>query len=434
MRLEATLDHISARKVKISFTWLKYAGLVSICVAVFFPTFYNGFQLEWDDQWMLINHELVLNPTWGNIWYYLTHYVDGQYFPLNQLYYLGLFEWFGFNPTVYHLGSLLIHSCNVVMVYFLVWALISQLDSGHEGCNFLALGTALLFAIHPLQVEAVAWISASKVLWYGFFTLGSLLLYLFYLRSGKRRYLFLVFLGYGLGFMCKEQMIILPLLLVLFDLFVSRGEINRKRLWLEKIPFFAFALILWYGASQSGLGVTEVGGYSLDQRLALGSYCFNVYVFRFLAPVGLLHFYDYPIRAGESLPLIYYAYIVLVLFVGYGAWELFRGRSKLLLFALLFFIINLVLVLHIIPSPRTYMAADRYMYLPIIGLGMTMMWLLSKLSTKLKYDKGVKYALVCVGLILLGIQSHRMTRDWMDSVVLKEEIVEHLNKKVADGK
>ena len=438
MRLEATLDEIHTGKRSISISWLKYVGLVGLCFVVYFPTFYNGFQLEWDDQWMLINHELVLNPNWDNIWYYLTNYVDRQYFPLNQLYYLGIFELFGFNPTTYHLGSLIIHCSNTLMVYALVQKVVTIIGKNQEVDPFvIALGTAILFSLHPLQVEAVAWISASKVLWYGFFTLGCLLLYLRYLNSGRRMFLILVALGYGLGFMCKEQMIILPLLLVLFDLFLNQQQISAKRLLLEKIPFFLIAFIFWYGAARNGLGLAEAGGYPLGQRLALGSYCFTTYLFRFLAPVGLLHFYDFPIRSGDSLPLIYYSYLVLVPFAGYGIYDIYKRQHKVLLFAILFFCINLVLVLHLVPSPRTYMAADRYMYLPIIGMCMILCWTGYKLWNKIKYKSLAKYAgflVVSACMLILGVQAHEMTKNWKDSVVLKQEIVDHLNQKGADAK
>ena len=419
---------IPASVVQILAVWL-------VTVVVFLPTFGNGFQLEWDDQWMLINHELILNPIWDNIWYYLTHYVDGEYFPLNQLYYLLLFQINGFDPMVYHTGSLLLHMINIGLVFVLVGKILSRLVPQIKHRQWIVIFTTILFAIHPLQVEAVAWISASKVLLFAFFTLVSLLIYMKYLANGNYLYLAGAALCYLLGFMSKEQMIILPLLLVLFDVFFKSKGISVRRLALEKVTFFIVAMVLWYYAARSGMGLLDAEYYPWHQRLALGSYCYFTYWFRFLAPVGLLHFYDYPIEVGGALPKLYYGYIVMTGLLSYGLVEWWRSGSRLIVFGLLFTIINLVLVLHVVPSPRTYMAADRFVYLPIIGMALIVGWVLVKAWSYVpRLPGGLVGSMMAGVLILFGVVSYSKTEQWRDSLTLKKEIREHLENKRAQVK
>ena len=158
--------------------------LVVLIGIAFYPTLFNDFQRQWDDQWMLLEHHILLNPSLENWWFYFTHFDRGQYYPLNQLYYLGFYHFFGFDPTAYHMGSLIIHMINSILVFYLV-RLIGRQIAGNESkkAEWLAGLVALIFAIHPLQVESIAWISASKVLLYTAFTLIGLITYMIYIRS-----------------------------------------------------------------------------------------------------------------------------------------------------------------------------------------------------------------------------------------------------------
>lgn len=426
------IDRSMGSLSKLSGRWLQLGLICIVTLVVYWPTFDNGFQMEWDDQWMLINHELVLNPTWENLQYYFTHYVDGQYFPLNQLYYLLLFQINGLNPFVFHLGSLIIHMLNTAMVFLLLSEIVQRIVPTEKYVTCIVLLATLLFAIHPLQVEPVAWISASKVLLFAFCTLSALLLYFRYLDNLKYPYLIAVFLCYILGFMSKEQMIVLPILLILFDFFFRRQNTSVRRLMIEKIPFLVVALILWYYAAKSGMGALDTTTYPWYQRMALGSYCYFTYWFRFLAPVGLLHFYDFPIEVGESLPSWYYFYLIMVILLGYGIVEWWKSRLYLVVFCLLFTVINLALVLHIVPSPRTYMAADRFVYLPMVGMGLLFAWAIIKSWTYVpKMNGGIVLAMVTGLLVVLGVISYGKTEQWHDSLTLKKEIREYLDQKKA---
>lgn len=160
-----------------------------------------------DDQWMVFSHYTERGWTVDNLWHIFTDFYGGQYAPLAFLSYLVLYAGFGYDPFYFHMFSLLLH----IGCVCLVWKLISSLLRVHGGVSekqilYVNFITTLLFAVHPINVEAVAWISALKVLLYAFFlSLGATLLFTLYtnikdfLLCINDRVLSLFFLGKGTG-------------------------------------------------------------------------------------------------------------------------------------------------------------------------------------------------------------------------------------------
>ena len=406
--------------------------LLSITFAIFYPSLTHDFQYEWDDQWMVLRHPMLMDQSPSNIWYYFTHYDRGQYFPLNQLYYIGIYRLFGFDPGAYHAGSLLLHFTNVVLVFALVYRLMKWVGKEYsERKAVLSAGfIALIFAVHPLQVESVAWISASKVLLYALFTLLGLFFYLYYKQKNRFGFLILIILCYIAGMMSKEQAIIFPLNLLLLDGVLHKsGKVHfTKKVMIEKLPFFVLAFLFWYWSSQNHLGVLNVeDSFPAGQRLVLGSYSLLIYIFRFLAPGRLLYFYGYPISQGEVLSPLYYIYVLLVLFFLLYLADLYRRKEYFPVFGLLFFGVNLLLVLHILPMPRAMITADRYMYLSIIGLSAWAGWGLRYLHGRAG-RKGRRILLFCSGVLLLVLMTYSniLTRKWENSDTIKQEVRQYL--------
>ncbi|MBY5959105.1 hypothetical protein KUV50_13215 [Membranicola marinus] len=209
------------------------------------------------------------------------------------------------------------------------------------------------------------------------------------------------------------------------------------KITLEKIPFFLLAFLFWYWSAQNNLGILELeGAYSWDQRFVFGSYSLIVYVIRFILPVNLLYFYGFPIVTGESLSWFYYGYIIIASFLLLYIIDLYRNRVFLPFFGLLFFGINILLVLHILPMPRAMITADRYMYLSIIGLSVWAVWGANHLYQVVKQRKWLKNNKVqqyaaggLIGLFLMGcaIYSNVLTRKWDTSETIKREVREYLH-------
>ena len=159
-----------------------------------------------DDQWMVFSHYTERGWTVDNLWHIFTDFYGGQYAPLAFLSYLVLYAGFGYDPFYFHMFSLLLH----IGCVCLVWKLISSLLRVHGGVSekqilYVNFITTLLFAVHPINVEAVAWISALKVLLYAFFYLLGLLCYLRYIRTSKIFYYVLTIGCFLCSFWGKEQ-------------------------------------------------------------------------------------------------------------------------------------------------------------------------------------------------------------------------------------
>jgi hypothetical protein len=415
-------------------------GLVSILsILVFLPTFSNDFQLAWDDTWQVLENPLVHHFSLEVIFYHFNHFWQGQYSPVNSIFYLWINLLFGINATAFHTACLLIHLINSWLVFSISFRFISRFlpTIGISRTQGYAFFSTLLFAIHPLQVESVAWISASKIILYGLFTLSAIWSYFRYMQNSKPIWLIVTASAYVFGFASKEQAIILPLNLLLIDFAWGRftgikwSQFLSSRVILEKIPFFLLALIFLYFTWINSPGTIQPeGGYPIYQRVVFAFYSLVEYVFRFLAPAKLYFFHPYPMTPGESLPLFYWGYLPLAGIIGYFVWEQYRNGNPFVLIGFLFFLVNLVLVLHIIPLPRPVITADRYMYLSVIGLawvlvGLGQSWITSVKSKKLN-------AILLGGLvwmIFLAFQTNIRTAEWKDSESTKSNVIELIEKK-----
>ena len=343
-------------------------GLLLLTVLAYFPTFFNDFQYAWDDQWQVLDYEFVQNHSFHDLAFHFTHFHLGQYMPVNTLLYILIYKLFGFNPSAFHAASLAVHCANVMLVFTILSKILLKVKPNWKtgrAKGFSVLGS-LVFAIHPLQVESVAWISASKVVLYTLFVLLGLWAYLKYINGRKLSWLFAVAFCYLLAYGSKEQAIIFPLNLLALDYILDRfrpahpkGQI--KKVLIEKVPFFAFAALLYAFSISNGLGQLNIEGYPLHQRAMFAMGSFMDYVFRSVAPVKLYYFYFFPIEPGEPLPVYFYGYIVLILIVAVFLWHNHKKNNRLVIFGALLFFINIVLVLHIVPMPRKMITADRYM-------------------------------------------------------------------------
>ncbi|WP_326327992.1 hypothetical protein [Parapedobacter sp. 10938] len=357
---------------------IPYLLLAGLSVLVLYPALFHGFsQRSGDDNWMLYENPAVWNLDWETIRHYFTHFYSGQYSPLNTLYYALIYRFFGLAPFWYHLFSLVFHVINVMLVYAFVGRLLSArrlvVDSPLDAnkMRLITFFTALLFAIHPVQVESVAWISASKNLLYTLFFLLALLSYLRYRSAGRLTGFALTLLFYVLAFGCKEQAVVFPACLLLIDGYTG-VDLKRRRYWMSILPFFLSALgmaLVSLQAQESGFAAKLANEYyPVWQRLVLSCYAFTEYLYKSLLPIRLNYWYAFPMEPGEALPLFYWFYPLVVACFGVLVVSAWKRGWKTLLFGLGFLTINLALALHIIPMARGVLIADRYLYLGGIGL------------------------------------------------------------------
>lgn len=416
-----------------------YFFLGSLCLIFFSPTFFNYFQTSWDDQWQLINNPYVVNLSFRSFLYHISNFYHGQYSPVNTLYYYLIYVVFGMSAAAYHTGSLLLHIANTLLVFNFFQKIIKVVRPLNKTAHVLYFSgfASLVFAIHPLQVESIAWISASKILLCTLFMLLGCIAYIKYIMNGKWHHLVLTAVFYALAFGSKEQGILLVLILPLLDWVFGRYKgLNKsnyptyKKILLEKIPFVIIAFGMWYFSTANNLGgFIGENVYPLWQRLFFGGHSLIQYIFRSIAPIKLYYLYAYPMDLGEPLPVSFYIYPALVLMLSYFVHKQVKLKSQIVVFGIAFFLINLVLVLHIVPIPRYMITADRYMYLSMAGFGLVSSWFIYQLYIKYKQHRKLLVIGCSIWFLFLGGQSFYHTTLWKNSETIKKKAQEEFYRR-----
>jgi hypothetical protein len=411
------------------------SACLALCIAVFsvyFPVLSNEFLMFWDDQWVVINNYTYNGLTADNIRRILTEFYHGQYAPLNQLYYTCLYSVFGLNPFVFHSGSLLLHLSNVLLVYCFLRRLLSlTCGFGSVDVNCTAFIAALLFAVHPFNVESVAWLSASKVPLYSFFFLLAMISYIRYAGSKKLKYYFLTLLLFILSFGGKEQAVSLSLTVILLDYVLGRDMKDRK-IWFEKIPFLILAavggMITVYSVGRGYM--SGEGSYPFYQRAVFSSYALAEYFIKCTVPVKLSYLYMYPNLAGEAIPLNFWIYPALapVLFAVFVSRFNIR-KHRHAYFVLLFFIVNLAVTLHVISLPRFAIIADRYVYVSSIAVFLSIALLFRYASQRYPGFKRLLITGLSIYVLFTGLYSHERSKVWHDTDSLKKEMRELIEQR-----
>ncbi len=390
---------------------LTYWCLVIILIISFFSYYsilHNGF-VNWDDDDYIRNNPLVHSINLKNIF---SQNVMGNYHPLTILAIAIQYYFFELKESNYHLISLLLHLFNVVLVYFTIIHLSERVT--------IALIASLLFGIHPIHVESVAWAADQKDLLYTFFFLASYICYIKYIKNLHKLYYLLSFIFFILSLFSKAVAVTLPLIFILTDYFKER-KINLKSL-LEKIPFFVLSIIfgiLAIFAQREGGAINDVAIFTLPQRVVFASYGFINYLYHLIIPLNLSAIYPYPIKTGADMPTQYYLYlIVLILFIAYVIFTL--KSSKKIFFGISFFSITLFLVLQLLPVGQA-VVADRYAYIPSIGIfylageGLYLLWI--------KKYKTIVITLLSVFSILYITQTFARSKIWKDSFSLWNDVI-----------
>lgn len=397
-------------------------------LVVYFPVLYNSFQTKWDDQWVVINNYTSRGFTIDNILAILTEYYHGQYAPANQLYYTFIYSLAGYDSFAFHAASLLVHLMNSCLVYRLLTKILMMFypdKSFRDHIYTISFLSSVLFVIHPINAEAVAWIAASKILVYSFFYLLALNIYISHLESPREINYLYIFLLFTFSFAGKEQAVTFPVCMLLIHYFAG-GNLLDRRFWMDKIPFFILSLFFGWVTIESqaavGSGVFSASEqYPFFQRIVFASYALIEYAIKCVLPVNLFYIYPFPMMIGEPLPLRFYLYPITLIILTACGWSIYK-KKPLFLFGALFFIIHISLALHLIPISRFAITADRYVYISsIIGcLCISFVFVFFKRRfDKIAYVVNVLFFFL---LVSLGIYTNLRVRVWKDSETLKKEM------------
>lgn len=332
------------------------AGIIIIITgASFFPALKNGFT-NWDDSVYLIDNTLARELSIKNVVRIFTNLNKAVYEPLTLITFNIEHHFFGLDPFIYHLNNLLLHLLNTLLVFAMIYSLSKK--------NLLAAFiTSILFGIHPLRVESVAWITERKDVLYAFFYLLAMLSYIACLiKTHWKKYYVLSILFFILSVLSKPAAVSLPMVLFLID-YMNGKKIDLKNL-LFKLPFILIMILssilcFWVKLGAQVTQKESLVGMRLNPLFYTDSIIF--YVKKVLWPMDLCAYYKLSHKPGYllggSFPL---SPILVILYIGGMIWAFKKSRD--IFFGAAFFLLSLLPVISLTPF------ADRYTYVPYLGL------------------------------------------------------------------
>ena len=364
-----------------------------------------------DDSDYVINNYLIHDIS--NLKAIFSSTVQGNYHPLTLLSLALNYQISGSDPTggwSYHVLNLLLHLINCVLVFRLVYLLSNK-------NVIISFTTSILFGIHPLHVESVAWVSERKDVLYGVFFLLGLISYTKYVDTGAKKQYWLTVLFLILSLLSKPAAVIFPVALFCIDLLRKR-KFNFKLL-VEKVPFFILAIAAGAGALMAQRAVQATGtiSFGFTWTMLFGFYGIMMYVVKMIVPVGLAPFYSFP-AINQSLPVEYYIAPVFVIAL---AILFFYGlkKNRAIAFGISFYVVNLLLVLQFLPVGSAIIA-ERYTYIPYIGLFFIIGWLIDKYS---KTNSAKAYAIIFPLAIILSVITFKQAGVWHDGITLWDHTI-----------
>lgn len=391
--------------------------LMAIAVALVYGRALNhDFVTSWDDGLYVVNNSASQGFTLEHLRQAFTQVFSGNYAPVQILSYMVDYELWGMIPRGYLLTNLLLHLGNGLLLY----ALLLRSCAGRTA----ALAGALIFLIHPVQVESVVWISQRKNLLAMLFFLSSFLLYR---RSRSAETLMPAYVAslavFCLALLAKSVAVIFPFVLMLYEL-CYQPKNKRSGLLLRVLPFFAVAaavayLALWSQSPEQGGGRVPWWGGSPFATFCNMLIVLLRYLHLLIWPHDLSAVYEIPIKTGVDALVAAAAMGVAILFA--LGFRLFRHDRQLFFWYALFFI-GLLPVSQIVPL--TTLMNDRYLYFPILGCAALASFGIDQLLVKGSARvSALTLSAATVVCLLFGYASFKRTAVWRNDITLWTDTV-----------
>ena len=375
----------------------------------------NEFLLFDDNTYVYANGHIQQGITSQSLRWAFNKGYAGNWHPLTWISHMVDWRLFGNNPGGHHLVSLLLHMLNTVLLFLVIRRMTSRPGSTQADSLWKSAFVAALFAVHPLHVESVAWVAERKDVLSTFFWLLTMGAYILYSeKPGVRRYLPVILL-FALGLMAKPMLVTLPLALILMDYWPLKRNRRWTSLVLEKTPLLAMSaascVITFLAQSEKGY-VGSLEKYTPGGRIANALVGYVTYLWKTVWPRNLAVLYPYH---GDVLP-IWQAAASAVLLIGISVLVLsLRRKRPYLVFGWLWYLGTLVPVIGLVQVGRQAIA-DRYTYVPLIGLFVAVVWLVSSIlpARKIAITLGVAV------LAVLAVLTHIQVGYWKTSIGLFE--------------
>lgn len=401
------------RKYKL----LLVAGLILVTFITFYQTTSHDF-ISYDDQaYITENIHVKSGVTASSLKWAFVSLEISNWHPLTWVSHILDYEAYGLNPYGHHLTNVILHCANTALLFFLLYSLTT--------CFWQSLFVSGLFALHPLHVESVAWVAERKDLLSTMFMLLTMLSYARYVRSGRTVFYLSALLLFLLGLMSKPMLVSLPLLLLLLDYWplgrfdlrpVMGGKTGLVRLSVEKLPFFVLSLIsaiVTYYAQLKGGSVSSAEVAPVQLRIINALQSYLRYIWKTIWPHDLAIIYPHPQHLPISVGIVAAVILAAITYLVF-----LKGKKyPYLPVGWLWYVITLVPVIGLVQVGQQSMA-DRYTYIPLIGLFITTAWGITDLARYRHVGAGK----ICLAAILLfsslTATSWMQLRHWKNSITL----------------
>ena len=397
--------------------------LVVATLALYNPVSHHPFVNYDDDRYVGDNIHVKAGLHWDTIPWAFTTYDEANWHPLTWLSHALDCQLFGLNPAGHHYTNVLLHAFNVLLLFVFLKRATSSV--------WRSLMAAALFALHPINVESVAWVAERKNLLSMLFFLLTLGAYRWYAIKPRVGAYVVVALLFVCGLMSKPQVITLPFVLLLWDYWplrrmfstkpdsVSDATIPAKKfawLVLEKIPLFALSAasaVITTKAQSMGNAVSTLAKYPLTVRLENAVFSYARYVGKALWPAGLSPMYPHPagsLKLWQVLAAVIFLLAITTLAIA-------ARQRRYLLVGWLWFLGTLVPMIGLVQVGSQAMA-DRYAYLPFVGLFLLVCWGVADWATQQHIPSTALAGVSTVALLALALVAHRQIGYWSDNVTL----------------
>jgi len=391
------------------------AALV-VTFACFYNTTNNEF-VNWDDDRNFYENQNITTINKDNFWSntkdIFTSQVIGNYNPLSIWTFAIEKRIYGLdNPGKWHLTNVLLH---LICVFF-IFKICVLLGLGWQG----SLLVALLFGIHPMRVESVAWVTERKDVLFGSFYLAALYLYI----KGKKlskSYTFWILILFILSLLSKIQAVILPLSMLAVDFYLF-GKISKRDI-LQKWPYFVISLVfgiigILYLKDQGSL--ESAATYPAWQRIFVGSYSYMIYLVKLIVPFRLSPMYPY----APAMPAYFYPTVLLGPGVLYGLYYTYKNDLRVWFFGLAFFSVNIMFLLQILGAGQGFMA-DRFTYIAYFGLFFILGYYFDRYTTENSKWKTPLIALAIAVCGVFGFMTINQNGVWKNSNTLWSHVLKY---------
>lgn len=379
-------------------TWAGSTICVVTVLFLYFPVLSYDI-LNWDDPKYITENPYIKTLSWVDLKHYFTDIYFLMYLPLTMLSYNIDYQISGFSGEMFHFTSLFLHILNTVLVFYAFSVFFKQLNN--KNSFGYSLFIALMFGLHAVHIESVAWLAERKDVLYTFFYFIAFIFYLYYIKKQNQKFLWLSVVFFLFSLVSKAQAMTFSLVLLGVDYVFGRNLLSKKVI-LEKIPFFVLSIIFGLIAilATRSEGVENVDQYPFYERIIYASYAYIMYIAKILLPINLSAIYPFPDKIYNGLPTYFWIYPVLICGIIASFFYLVK-KHKLFAYGLWFFTVSIIIVLQVF-SYHNVLMADRYTYVSAIGIFVLMVVLFDLLISKIPK---IKPLVLVFAFLYVGVQA-----------------------------